>query len=185
MRRRGNSGDAAIGDRWCILRTTGGRTIALARSLVAAGIEAWTPVKTIDVREGRTRRRGQKDVPIAPTFVFVRGHHLPELVAIGRLFVSPHPGFSIFRYSGRTPLVSDAEIKGLRMEEERGWVRALRKERHAFAIGQRLQMPEGAFTGMTGIVESSDGKLVMVNLGGNFSVKVEAWLMREQALLVA
>jgi len=172
-------------DRWCILRTTGARTIPLARSLMAAGIEAWTPVKTIEVREGRARRRASKDLAIAPTFVFARGCHLHDLGLICQLFVSPHPAFSIFRYAGRVPLVSDTEIKGLRAEEERGWVKALRAERHAFAKGQRLAMPEGAFFGMTGVVESSDGKSVVVDLGGNFVVKVEAWHVREQALLVA
>lgn len=180
----GRAKDREAIDRWCILRTTGARTIPLARSLAEAGIEAWTPVKTVEVREGRARRRASKDMPIAPTFVFVRACHLPDLGIICRLFVSPHPGFSIFRYAGRTPLVSDTEIKGLRLEEERGWIKELRKERHAFAVGQRLNMPDGAFSGMTGVVESSDGKLVLVNLGGNFMVKVEAWHVREQALLV-
>ena len=30
-----------------------------------------------------------------------------------------HPAFSIFRYGGRIPLVGDAEVRGLREEEER------------------------------------------------------------------
>ncbi|KQR83464.1 hypothetical protein [Sphingomonas sp. Leaf343] len=108
--------------RWCILRTDGSKTLPLMRSLSAAGFVVWTPARTIRkvTRPGtRHEQRSELDVPILPTFVFARERDLPMLADVTQLSISPHPGFSIFRYGGRIPLVGDAEVAGLREEEAR------------------------------------------------------------------
>ena len=58
---------------WCILRTSGAKTLALADSLAAAKYEVWTP------RQAKTRHRPNSpikimsDCPIAPSTVLTVG----------------------------------------------------------------------------------------------------------------
>jgi hypothetical protein len=111
--------------RWCILRTSGPRTLALARSLAAAGFEAWTPQRTTRrvLRKGRKgERRVQVDAPILPTFVFARADRLSDLAFAAVDPSGSYPPFSIFRHGGRVPLVGGAEVAGLREEESRAQV---------------------------------------------------------------
>lgn len=110
--------------RWCILRTSGGRTLALADSLVAAGIEAWTPRKTFRrEKPGRCRLiDGSKPVveieaPILPTIVFVPAGAMAVLATIAIDPASPHPAFSLFRHGDRYPLIGAGELRGLRQAE--------------------------------------------------------------------
>lgn len=120
------SGTMGTADTWCILRTSGGRTVALARSLAAAGFEAWTPVRTIRrpaPGQGRRLVMGQRrklidvDLAILPGFVFARADQLHDLVLAAGAELSPHPSFSVFHQSGRVPLVREASITGLRCAE--------------------------------------------------------------------
>lgn len=113
---------------WCILSTSGGRTLPLARSLAKAGVEVWTPTRTIRRPAPGQRRRlvmGQRrkmievDVAILPGFVFARADRLDDLAAIAHDPMSRHPAFTVFQVAGRVPLVADASIAGLREEEER------------------------------------------------------------------
>lgn len=198
--------------RWCILRTTGARTIPLVRSLMAAGIEAWTPSKTIRREMGQHRRRSEDArrivevaAPIIPTIVFARAVHLHELAVVSSAAVSPHPGFSIFRYAGRVPLVGDRDIVGLKVEEaeqaelyqrlldcesreerrrERAMAlntlaarrRALRMVRKDFSVGTTVRVSDApAFAGKDGKIAGNDGTSAMVDFGGPYPIKVEAW----------
>lgn len=111
---------------WCILQTAGGRTLPLARSLTAAGVEVWTPVRTIRRPAPGQRRRlvmGQRrkmievDVAILPGFVFARASALSDLVRISFDEGSRHPAFTVFQVAGRAPLVGDTSVAGLRAEE--------------------------------------------------------------------
>ncbi|RYE52310.1 MAG: hypothetical protein EOP20_15140, partial [Hyphomicrobiales bacterium] len=77
--------------RWCILSTSGGRTLPLARSLSAAGLDAWAPMRTIRrpapgqrraLHLGLRRRMIEVDLPVLPGFVFVNAEHLDELARI-------------------------------------------------------------------------------------------------------
>lgn len=129
-------------NRWCILRTSGGRTLKLADSLIEAGFEAWTPRRTFKrPKVGRcTLIDGRKptiemEAPILPTFVFARASHLFNLEALASDPASPHPAFSIFRYSdfreaNRIPLVSDSEVRGLQ-DAERAATEAIEAQRDA------------------------------------------------------
>lgn len=109
--------------RWCILRMSGGQTLPLARSLRSAGFDVWTPARTIR-RTVRAKtisgtRQLEIEVAILPTFVFASERDLGLLADAAAQSISPHPAFSIFRQRGLIPLVGDAEIAGLRGEEER------------------------------------------------------------------
>lgn len=112
--------------RWAILRTSGGQTLPLMRSLREAGLEAWTPARVIRrvLQRGRPgERHVEIDVPILPTFVFASEAQLSQLddAVSGQVSGrgSVHPAFSIFRHGGKIPLIADAEIAGLRGEEDR------------------------------------------------------------------
>lgn len=99
---------------------SGGQTLAVAGSLVAAGFDVWTPAKTLRRKQRGPRgtfREIEVEVPILPTFAFAREAELDTLAAITRLPVSPHPAFSIFTYYGKIPMVAEASVAGLRAEE--------------------------------------------------------------------
>lgn len=111
---------------WCILSTSGGRTLPLARSLANAGIQVWTPTRTIrrpapgqrrSLVLGRRRKMIEVDLAILPGFVFARASHLDQLAGLALDLTHQHPVFSIFQMAGRAPLVSDASVDGLRAEE--------------------------------------------------------------------
>ncbi|MFH7168762.1 hypothetical protein, partial [Klebsiella pneumoniae] len=63
-------------NRWTILRTSGGQTLPLMRSLREAGFEVWTPAKTfrktIRANTLMGTRQIEVEAPILPTFVFAR-----------------------------------------------------------------------------------------------------------------
>jgi len=103
---------------WCILRTSGARTLPLLRSLQSDGYDVWTPVQTTMklVRRGSDEKR-EVDGPILPTFVFARSHHLQALAAAARDPARSGPTFSIFHWGNRIPLVSAAAIVGLQLAE--------------------------------------------------------------------
>lgn len=113
--------------RWAILRTSGGQTLPLMRSLREAGFDVWSPARpirrTLKAKTPTGTRSIDTEVPILPTFVFASEADLPKLVDIVDDLASGrgclHPAFSIFRYGGRIPIVGDAEVRGLRDEEER------------------------------------------------------------------
>jgi hypothetical protein len=178
----GNDNDAA--NKWCILRTAAPRTLLLARSLADAGFNVWTPEK-IEKRQGRGRDRRkveERALAITPTFVFARGDRAMELVYASRAPVSPHPPFSVLRHRGSVPLIRDASLFPLRGEEERQRRRYLKTTRKVIAPGSRIVMTEGAFAGMTGVVESSSGKAARINFGGGFAVSIASYILTEDVV---
>lgn len=162
---------------WCILRTSPARTLLLARALHDAGFEVWTPSQTLVRRRPRSQKTFERDVPIAPTFVFARARHAPELVYLMSLPISDLPPFSLFRHAGRVPLVDDQDIAGFRQEHEAARLQKLKTEKKKFGVGQRVRVAEGVAMGMTGIVEQPKGKDTLVNFGGGWAVKVSSWLL--------
>jgi hypothetical protein len=120
-----------VDDGWCILRTSGAKTLPLAESLTKAGFDVWTPKRTFRraLRVGRkNERKVEIDAPILPTFVFASAHDLHSLAVAASAEDSPHPSFSIFRYLGRIPLVGHASVVGLR-DAERAATEAIQMER--------------------------------------------------------
>lgn len=130
--------------RWIILRTSGGQTLPLMRSLRAADFEVWSPARTIRrvLRRGRPGERSvESDVPILPTFLFAREGQLDALARLAGDPANVHPGFSIFRHGGRIPLVGDGDVRGLQEEEMRAaaTMQAIRAaESHAAAERIRI-----------------------------------------------
>lgn len=163
--------------RWCILRTSGGRTLPLAKSLASAGFDVWTPVQTLTKRRGRVRERIAYDAPIMPTFVFARADQLPDLARIASQPFSSHPDFSIFRHLGRVPLISDTEVAEARRVEERGRRAALVGTRKSFVVGQPVRVSDGPGAGLSGeVIANGDGKFVLVAFGA-VRLKIGAWLL--------
>lgn len=163
-------------DGWCILRTSGGRTLALAGSLNAANIEAWTPMQKTSRRRSRSKVRVQIDAPMMPTFVFVKACHLLDLEICLQLPINPHPAFSIFRYQGTIPILGGGEIAGLRQAEWES--NGAPKKTNPFPPGTDVTLTEGAAAGMSGIVETAKGKFALVAFGGSVRWKIATFLLR-------
>ncbi|WP_242186548.1 hypothetical protein [Sphingomonas sp. CARO-RG-8B-R24-01] len=117
-----------------------------------------------------------------PSFVFARGNALPELADVLALPVSPHPPFSIFRYNGRIPLIADREVERLRTAERKVVPKA---KQRVFSPGTRVHIPEGAFAGLSGIVEDGNGKSTMVCFGGNVSFNIATFLLQPDGISTA
>lgn len=169
-----------FGKSWCILRTGGSRTLPLCRSLNAAGLEAWTPTGVADRRRGRTRARVEVQAAILPTFVFASAEHVDELLALSVSLVNPHPTFSVFKHEGRIAIVAEAELGQLRTEEGRVALVRKRRERHVFPKGSKVEVPDGPFAGLTGVVEDSgNGKYTLV-MFGEMPIQIASFLLRAE-----
>lgn len=169
--------------RWAILRTSGARTLPLVRSLNDDGIEAWSPRKTLERRRGHNRIPFKVEVPILPTFAFVPAGMCDDIRCILASPVNRHPGFRLFTYRDAIPLILDKELAELRLVEERESVAIRKKDRYNFSERARVRVEdiESAFLGMSGVVESCDGKRAWVNFGGSLRVQIGAWkLLTEQ-----
>ena len=175
-------------DTWCILRTSGSRTLKLAAALNAVQIEAWTPTVMVS-RLPRGARLGTPKVeqaaPLIPTFVFARACHLPDLLGMLADPMPPAVPFNVLRYGGRIPLVAEAGLSALRAAEEREHRRRAKKRHHSIAAGTRISPSEGAWAGLTGVVESSTGKAAQVNFGGGFVVSIATYLLESTMLHAA
>lgn len=201
-----------LSSKWAILRTSPARTVALARSLCDAKLEAWTPKQVAFRRRPRSNHQDEIEVPIAATFVFIRACHIPAVRLVGAPGqTNPHPPFSLFQQDGRVPLVADGEIVGLQAEEEaqvevaranrkvveqerrrledkrRHSVRkelrrrGRRAQRH-LTVGTAVEIQDGPWKGVTGIVKKTDGMNAIVEMGGWMKVKVDTWLLLEDAV---
>lgn len=166
-----------VGGRWCILRTSPGRTLGLMVALAAAGYEAWTPKQVQTRRRPRSKVTFELEVPIAPTFVFARAVHVRDLAAAEAMQVNPFPAFSLFRHEGRIPLIADGDVAGLRQAEERARVQASRQKRRKFVMGQRVRLVEGIGQGMVGTVEKGGDKFALVAFGSTFRMRIATWLL--------
>ncbi len=131
--------------RWIILRTSGGQTLPLMRSLRASGFDVWTPAKVLR-RQVRAKtlagtRTIEIEAPILPTFLFAREDHLVDLADQAKDPASAHPAFSIFHRAGRAPVVSNAQIAGLQAEEarEQAAIAAIR-DAETYQEAQRIRM---------------------------------------------
>lgn len=170
---------------WCILRMAAGRTLAVADSLSAAGIEAWTPKEVQRRRLHRSRKAAEDHtVAMAPTFVFARAHALPDLLRIMSMPVSPHPPFGLFRFAGRIPVVGERDMEFLRSAEKKAERRQKRSHRYIYPRGTHVRIDQEAhpaFGGMIGVVEACQGKEARVTLalfGRTVEFKVATWLLR-------
>lgn len=169
---------------WCILRTSGGNTLPVANALVDAGFEVWTPAIMEMRRHGRSRVRKQILSPLASGFVFAREHQIHELVTLSRTPSLTYQvwnsearrmerhgctHFSVFRYQGQYPRVSDRSLDPLRQAEQRA---APRAKIVPLDPGQEVRCPEAGFDGLVGVVQKSKGRHTLVLFPG-FSIPVQ------------
>lgn len=169
---------------WCILRTSGGRTLRLATSLREAGIDAWTPSQSQKRRRPRSRIMVTRDVPIVPSFVFADKDRIEDLLVMARRSSIAYPPFSLFRHCGRIPIIADKDIAALRAAEDRAKRAILKRYRFTAERGARVQPTEGAWAGLEGIVEDVAGNFAVVCFGG-VRVKVASWLLDPNAVKAA
>lgn len=162
------------GGKWCILRTAGPRTLPLMRSLIDAGFKAWTPVAQVKRRLPRRRDRVETPAAMLPTFVFAQADRLPELARLARSPLNPHPAYSVFRFDGRVPILTDRQIEALRLAEARA---VPKRRRPTLTIGTTVKPGEGAYAGLEGVVQESDGKYTLVAFGGWMNVQIETLLL--------
>lgn len=173
---------------WCILRVSAPSTIRLAKSLVEAGFDAWTPIETVkpvphQPREGERRRPPRKlpetiTRPLYQTFVFARADRLLDLIALAhspsltyqvwdsdkrRMVLKGHPYFTLFRYAGTYPTIPDAALDPVRKIAARRKPRGKPRE---FKPGDRVKLTEGAWAGLNGVVRRKAGKLLEVVFEG-------------------
>lgn len=164
---------------WCILRTNSSRTLNLAISLTAAGIEAWTPVRIELRRVPRRKARQEKITPLIPRYVFARASHLPDLFETHHA----HPTFSLLHDENGPALVSDNELEPLRTEESRS---RPKQRARTFGQGENVCITEGSFAGMRGIVEKDgDHKFTMVSFSQGRPVKIGTYILRPDCVSVA
>lgn len=161
---------------WIILRTSGRNTILLSETLNEAGFTAWTPVEVVRVRKRpRSPATELRSFAMTPSFVFARSDRLASLLALSNTHRKRQPDFSVFHYLGGIPTIADASLEHLRSME----LKAAPKEKRAqYAIGSTVRVPEGPFAGMSGIVETDDGKFALVGFGGRMKVRVASFLLR-------
>lgn len=163
------------GGQWIVLRTGSAQTLPLVRSLQSAGFDAWSPVKVISKRRPRSNERREMPVAILPSYVFARAEHVTDLMVAANRNVSPHPPFSVFRYCGKIPTISDRSLDNLRRIEKRSLPE---KAARQFKSGERVRITEGGFAGMTGIVKTGRGRYTMVLFPGfSMPIKVKSMLL--------
>lgn len=161
-----------LSGKWCILRTSGGRTLPLLRSLVEAGLSAWSPIAVVAKRKPRRPGRVEQPAAMMPTFVFAPAEHLAQLHALSRSPINPHPAFSVFKFDGRIPLLGEREIERMREEERRA---VPKRRRRTIAEGTTVRPDQGPYAGMSGVVKSSNGKYTLVAFGGWMEVQIETF----------
>ena len=67
-------------------------------------------------------------------------------------------------------------IRGAALRTKRERERALRAERHDFAIGSQVSVTnQPSLAGLTGVIASSDGRSAVVAFGGSLIMTIEAW----------
>lgn len=194
-----------MGDRWCILRTSGAKTLPLAMRLVEAGFDAWTPRALSLIAATKRKPASERAAPIVPTFVFVRARQLDDLWRLHALPTSNLPGFHILQLGGRAPEIADASLTALRAEEaralrvyeaqvaardagearakrieqlrtEQARRKALRTEVKTIGAGAAVTVTDApAFAGMVGTIVSGNGRSYVVGFGGSVEWTIEAW----------
>lgn len=167
---------------WCILRTSGRRTVDVAESLGDNGLEVWTPTLRFMRRLPRTRKEVEAFAPIMPQYVFARAHQFDDLLRLEPV----HPLFSLYRWrlsdgNWYFPFIDDRELRHLRAEDYRTPkpVPPPKPEPRQYTPGQVVSVPHGLpFAGMSGVVERTKGKFVIVAVGQR-DLHVARWKLDE------
>lgn len=169
---------------WVILRTSGRHTMRLAASLSEDGFEAWTPVETKRIRIPRMNVRRDIALPLMPSYVFVKAHHLIDLIQLAIMPFKPrrskgqpaHVDFSVMRYHDSIPTIGDQQLNELRKLEAKLTPRK-KAQRFSNGVEVRVKVEGGSFAGMQGKVERSDEGMTLVCFDGRLSVRIATCLL--------
>lgn len=166
---------------WIILRCSGKSTVALVRSLEAAGYlgQVWTPTIEAAVRTGSNRSKSKVDVAVLPSYAFCDADRVDDLIKESADPTSNHPKFSIFRHNGRIAVVPDRSLDGLRVERNKK-----SDAKHIqLPFGERVRTMQSGFEGLTGCVVGGSGKWTFVEFEGfALPVKISTFLLiKEEA----
>jgi transcription antitermination factor NusG len=177
---------------WFILTCSSCKTIDLARSLVEAGFEAWTPVEIVTLRARRSFPQQEVTEPLMGSYVFARLHHLNELLALShspsltylvwdseerRMVMRGHPHFRVMRgMDGKAwAPVADSQLTALRGLERRSRPKS---KLRTFGEGERIKLTDGAYAGLYGTVVKSGPVTTEVILDAwSIPVKLATWLL--------
>jgi hypothetical protein len=178
-------------DDWFILRTAGRFTLSLTHSLKEDGFEVWTPVRMQTIRVPRMNVRREVKLPMLPSFIFAKAHHLVDLIELADMRVKPRSGrsedqmphrdFSVFRFMDTIPMVSDGELEPLRTMELR---RLPTKVKPKFGAGAKVRVKSGSFEGLKGRVERCrSGYALVIFTDWKRPAKIPTWLLSEDEAL--
>lgn len=171
--------------RWVVLRCSPASTVPLCDELARLGVTAWTPtaLPTVRLPRRRIKRTLDKRAPLLPCYIFAALDDLSELKRLaadvgGSILID----FSILvRPDGQTALVADSQLEPLRAMEARMERKQVPSgERPIFSPGSAVAVKDdGAWAGMSGIVQRADDKWVLVCFGGRIHVKIDGLQLRE------
>jgi transcription antitermination factor NusG len=172
---------------WCVLRTSGRSTMRLAQSLAEDGFETWTPIETRRIRIPRANVRRDIRLPLMPSYVFARSHHLVDLIQMANMPFKPrrshgkpaHPDFSIMHHHETIPLIADDQLQALRQLEAKRTPRKRAAQTFARGVEVRIKIEGGSFAGMKGVVQRSDHGHSLVFIDNRMTVKIPTSLLFE------
>lgn len=177
-------------DGWCILRTAGRSTLALATSLAEDGFDVWTPVETRIETVPRVNVKREIRLPIMRSYVFARAAHLVDLLQLAAMPVKPrrgprlhqpaHPSFSVLHAFGRIPLVADRHLEALRKIEARRTPRKVAA--YAFPRNGSVRVKGGPFGGMVGVVIRSTPAKTMICFPQGWDTEIPTSLLEPNAI---
>lgn len=175
---------------WCIIRCSGRHTLGLAESLAKDGYEVWTPVETRKVRIPRANVRREVKLPIMPSYVFARAHHLVDLLQLAEMPVKPrrgagmrepaHSDFSVLHAFGRIPIVADRHLVELRKIEAKRT--PIKRAAYSFPRDSAARVNDGAFGGLIGVVVRSTPAKTVLRFEGGFPVEIATSLLSLDAI---
>jgi hypothetical protein len=170
-------------DGWVILRTAGKSTLAVAEHLSDGGFGVWAPRRTVTRRSPRRKTTREITVPILPSFVFADATHLHALLILSEAPSKSCPDFSVFRSNREIPVISGCELAPLRFIEKAEADRQKKRRQMSgrttpFPTGEVIRIHQGSFAGLSGVIESDDGRFAEVSFG-TFKVKISTFLLRD------
>ena len=159
--------------KWCILRTSNANTLPLARSLEAAGFTVWVPVELVTHRVPRHHVKRKVATAMIPVYVFAAADALLDLIQLANTPGKQHRDFTVYKHNGRFPLVADATLAPLRLEE-----RKTKAPEEPFKPDDAVRLTDGAYAGLRGKIVKAKGKFASVEIPG-FSgpIKVAAYYL--------
>lgn len=179
-----------MGGDWCILRCSGRHTMGLAESLAKDGFDVWTPIETVTIRAGRSRKRVEQRRPIMPSYVFARAGNLVDLLQMSSMPIksrrgaglreAAHASFSVLHAFNRIPLVADRHLAELRRLEAKRT--PIKRAAYSFPRNAQTRVNGGAFGGLVGVVVRSTPVKTVICFNNGIPVEIPTSLLELDAV---